>query len=39
MYSVSMYGGLVLFGLFLLYDTQRIIRAAEHGVAYDPVNM
>jgi len=48
LYSVAMYGGLVLFGAFLLYDTQKIIRKAEthpapnyYGVQmapYDPVN-
>lgn len=43
LYSLSMYGGLVLFSMFLLYDTQRIIRAAEtHSPyshqPYDPVN-
>eukprot|EP00914_Ancora_sagittata_P010899 GHVO01021302.1.p1 GENE.GHVO01021302.1~~GHVO01021302.1.p1 ORF type:complete len:325 (+),score=25.24 GHVO01021302.1:151-1125(+) len=43
MYSVALYGGLVLFGMFLLYDTQKIIRRAEtHPVAsyqrFDPVN-
>lgn len=47
LYSVSLYGGLLLFSAFLLYDTQRIIAQAErypaspglHGVRpYDPVN-
>ena len=43
LYSVSLYGGLVLFGMFLLYDTQRIIKKAEThpvyaAVPYDPVN-
>lgn len=42
--SVSLYGGLLLFSGFLLYDTQRIVRRAEthpnvYGVqAYDPIN-
>ncbi|KAK7112216.1 growth hormone-inducible transmembrane protein-like [Littorina saxatilis] len=44
LYSISIYGGLVLFGLFLLYDTQRIIKVAENypsyaAQPYDPVNM
>ncbi|XP_033747715.1 growth hormone-inducible transmembrane protein-like [Pecten maximus] len=43
LYSFSVYGGVVLFGMFLLYDTQKIIRNAEHHspyspVPYDPVN-
>lgn len=43
LYSVALYGGLILFSAFLLYDTQRIIRAAEthspYAVKpYDPVN-
>ncbi|XP_014681558.1 PREDICTED: growth hormone-inducible transmembrane protein-like [Priapulus caudatus] len=45
LYSLSVYGGLVLFSGFLLYDTQKIVRVAEthpmYAVArrYDPVNM
>uniref|UniRef100_A0A8I3WMX9 Growth hormone-inducible transmembrane protein n=1 Tax=Callithrix jacchus TaxID=9483 RepID=A0A8I3WMX9_CALJA len=43
LYSVAMYGGLVFFSMFLLYDTQKVIRRAEvspmYGVQkYDPVN-
>jgi len=43
LYSLSVYGGLVIFGGFLLYDTQRIVKAAEthpyYSVRpYDPVN-
>lgn len=43
LYSLSVYGGLLLFSGFLLYDTQRIIRAAEVYPLYaphpfDPVN-
>ncbi|GFT22009.1 growth hormone-inducible transmembrane protein [Nephila pilipes] len=43
LYSISMYGGLVLFGAFLLYDTQRIVHSAENYPVYaykpyDPVN-
>ncbi len=38
LYSVSIYGGLVLFSMFLLYDTQRIVKKAEHSMHFDPVN-
>jgi len=43
LYSISIYGGLVLFSMFLLYDTQKIIKNAEHHPVYsmrpfDPVN-
>lgn len=44
-YSIALYGGLVLFSGFLLYDTQKIVYRAEHhpnygyGIQkYDPVN-
>lgn len=43
LYSVAVYGGLVLFSMFLLYDTQKVIKRAEimpmYGVQkYDPIN-
>uniref|UniRef100_A0A8C8VHN0 Growth hormone inducible transmembrane protein n=1 Tax=Pelusios castaneus TaxID=367368 RepID=A0A8C8VHN0_9SAUR len=45
MYSIAIYGGLILFSMFLLYDTQKVIKRAEthpvpmYGVAkYDPIN-
>ncbi len=43
LYSIAVYGGLVLFSGFLLYDTQRVIREAEAYPSYatkpyDPVN-
>jgi len=43
MYSIALYGGLALFSMFLLYDTQKIVKRAEthptYGVVpYDPVN-
>ncbi|KAK3857962.1 hypothetical protein Pcinc_035819 [Petrolisthes cinctipes] len=45
LYSISLYGGLLLFSAFLLYDTQKVVRKAEThpnmwGIApYDPINM
>lgn len=43
LYSVALYGGLVLFGMFLLYDTQKIMKRAETHPVYadqpfDPIN-
>lgn len=47
LYSISLYGGLLLFSAFLLHDTQRIVAQAErypanpqmHGIRpYDPIN-
>ncbi|XP_028844083.1 growth hormone-inducible transmembrane protein [Denticeps clupeoides] len=43
LYSVAVYGGLVLFSMFLLYDTQKVIKRAEshplYGVQkFDPIN-
>lgn len=43
-YSIAVYGGLVLFSMFLLYDTQRIIKEAQqystpyYDRPYDPIN-
>ncbi|XP_059972305.1 growth hormone-inducible transmembrane protein-like [Mesoplodon densirostris] len=44
LYSVAIYGGLVLFSTFLLYDTQKVIKHAEvvpvYGVKkYDPISL
>ncbi|KAM6951685.1 growth hormone-inducible transmembrane protein [Aplochiton taeniatus] len=43
LYSIAVYGGLVLFSMFLLYDTQKVIKRAEtypqYGMQkYDPIN-
>ncbi|XP_062603068.1 growth hormone-inducible transmembrane protein-like [Saccostrea cucullata] len=43
LYSMSLYGGLVLFSMFLLYDTQKVIKRAESHPVYstqkfDPIN-
>ncbi|KAF7705694.1 growth hormone-inducible transmembrane protein [Silurus meridionalis] len=43
LYSVAVYGGLILFSMFLLYDTQKVIKRAEtHPLyaahKYDPIN-
>ncbi|KAI1278058.1 Growth hormone-inducible transmembrane protein [Halotydeus destructor] len=42
-HSIALYGGLILFGAFLLYDTQKIVKRAEMHPAsgvqpFDPVN-
>ncbi|EDV26128.1 uncharacterized protein TRIADDRAFT_23781, partial [Trichoplax adhaerens] len=43
LYSISLYGGLLVFGGLLLYDTQKLVKKAEthslyHPVKYDPIN-
>jgi len=42
LHSIALYGGLLLFSGFLLYNTQRIIKQAElyntYGAQYDPIN-
>lgn len=38
LYSVTLYGGLVLFSMFMLYDTQRIVKKAESYHDFDPIN-
>lgn len=41
--SLSLYGGLILFSAFLLHDTQRVVKAAEHypehsHYSFDPIS-
>ena len=36
--NIYMYGGLVLFGGFVLYDTQKIVFNAKRKAVYDPLN-
>ncbi|CAL7945997.1 unnamed protein product [Xylocopa violacea] len=45
LYSITMYGGLLLFSMFLLHDTQRLVKQAEMYPTnsqltrpYDPIN-
>lgn len=38
LYSMSLYGGLILFSMFLLYDTQKIVKKAETHSQFDPIN-
>jgi len=37
-YSIALYGGLLLFSGMMLYDTQKIVKKAETNAHYDPVN-
>ena len=37
-FNIWLYGGLVLFSLFVLYDTQKIIYNAKIKPYYDPIN-
>ena len=38
MYNVWLYGGLLLFSLFVLYDTQKVVYNAKHKNYFDPIN-
>ena len=38
LYNVWMYGGLLLFGAFVLYDTQKVIQNARLKTFWDPIN-
>jgi FtsH-binding integral membrane protein len=38
LYNINLYGGLGLFSLFVLYDTQKILEKAKNDAAYDPIN-
>ena len=38
LFNIWLYGGLVLFGAFVLYDTQNIIHNARLKTYWDPIN-
>jgi FtsH-binding integral membrane protein len=38
LHNIWMYGGLLLFSAFILYDTQKLIRNAKTKAQWDPVN-
>jgi len=38
LYNVWMYGGLMLFSAFILYDTQKVIYNARLKTFWDPIN-
>eukprot|EP00163_Fabomonas_tropica_P005971 TRINITY_DN15613_c0_g1_i2.p1 TRINITY_DN15613_c0_g1~~TRINITY_DN15613_c0_g1_i2.p1 ORF type:complete len:317 (+),score=87.22 TRINITY_DN15613_c0_g1_i2:209-1159(+) len=38
LYNISMYGGLGLFGGFVLFDTGKVINHAERNAGFDPIN-
>jgi FtsH-binding integral membrane protein len=38
LYNMWLYGGLVLFSAFVLYDTQKIIHNAKSKPRYDPIS-
>ena len=38
LFNLSLYGGLMLFGAFLLHDVQKVIYNAKYHERFDPVN-
>jgi growth hormone-inducible transmembrane protein len=38
LYNISLYGGLLLFSAFTLYDVQKLIHSAKSKPAWDPIN-
>jgi FtsH-binding integral membrane protein len=35
--NIWLYGGLVLFSAFIMYDTQKIVHSAKTKLKYDPI--
>jgi len=38
LFNIYLYGGLLLFGAFVLYDIQKIIHSAKTKPVYDPID-
>ena len=38
LYNISMYGGLAVFGGFVMYDTAKMRRMAQYSPRFDPIN-
>lgn len=38
LFNIWLYGGLVMAGIYTMYDTQKIIYNAKHQARFDPIN-